>query len=61
MKEGYSEKIISQNIAELRRSGKPRDQSVAIAYSKARDAAKRITDKNRRAAMLRMLGGGAKS
>jgi len=32
---GKSKEIISQNIAELRRSGYKEDQAVAIAYSKA--------------------------
>jgi len=32
---GKSKKVISDNIAELRRSGKPIKQAVAIAYSEA--------------------------
>lgn len=32
---GSSKEIISQNISELRHSGYPEDQAVAIAYSKA--------------------------
>ena len=35
LKRGSSKKVISDNIAELIRSGKPRDQAVAIAYDKA--------------------------
>lgn len=32
---GSSKEVISQNIRELRHSGYPEDQAVAIAYSKA--------------------------
>lgn len=32
---GSSQSVISQNISELRRSGRPEDQAVAIAMSKA--------------------------
>ena len=35
LKRGSSKKTISENIAELIRSGKKRDQAVAIAYDKA--------------------------
>ena len=35
--EGDSDAVKQANIAELRRSGYPEDQSVAIAYSKARE------------------------
>lgn len=35
LKKGSSKKVISENIAELIRSGRPRDQAVAIAMSKA--------------------------
>ncbi|WEU69475.1 hypothetical protein TY_55 [Pseudomonas phage vB_PaeM_Ty] len=35
LKRGKSKKTISKNIAELKRSGRPTDQAVAIAYSKA--------------------------
>lgn len=33
---GSSKEIISSNIAELRRSGRPEKQAVAIAYAEAR-------------------------
>jgi len=35
LKKGSSRKVISQNIATEIRAGKPQDQAVAIAYSKA--------------------------
>jgi len=35
LKKGSSKKVISENIAELRRSGRPAKQAVAIAMSKA--------------------------
>jgi hypothetical protein len=35
LKAGKSKTVISSNIAELRRSGRPRDQAVAIAMDKA--------------------------
>lgn len=41
LKKGSSKKTISENIAELRRSGRPADQAAAIAYKKAGKARKR--------------------
>jgi uncharacterized protein len=38
---GSSKKIISKNIAELIRSGKPRDQAVAIAFDFSRGGKKK--------------------
>ncbi len=35
LKKGSSKRVISENIATERRAGKPRDQAIAIAYSKA--------------------------
>ena len=35
LKKGRSKKVISENIATEIRSGRPKDQAVAIAYSKA--------------------------
>lgn len=35
LKKGKSKKVISQNIAELIRSGRPQKQAVAIAFSEA--------------------------
>lgn len=55
LQEGYSNESIKENIAELVRSGYSRNQASAIAYSKAREAAKKISHKNRREAVLRRL------
>ena len=35
LKKGKSDKVISQNISELRHSGRPQNQAVAIALSEA--------------------------
>lgn len=35
LKKGKSQKVISENIAELRRAGYPEKQAAAIAYDKA--------------------------
>jgi len=35
LKKGKSKKVISENIAELVRSGRPQRQAVAITYDKA--------------------------
>lgn len=57
MIQGYSRKSISANIREMVKKGYSRDQAAAVAYSTAREAAKKIKDKNRREAILRRLGG----
>ena len=41
LKKGTSKAVISENIAELVRSGRPVKQAAAIAYSKARKGKKR--------------------
>ena len=41
LKKGKSKKIISENIGELQRSGYPRNQSIAIAYSEAKERKKK--------------------
>lgn len=47
LKKGKSKKIISENIAELQRSGRPQKQAVAIAYSEAREGKKRAKKNNK--------------
>lgn len=46
LKKGKSKETISSNIAELRHSGHPEKQSVAIAFSEARRSAKKIVKKH---------------
>lgn len=41
LKSGYSHAALSSNIAEMIKSGMPKDQAIAAAYAKARDAAKK--------------------
>ncbi len=45
LKTGKSKLVISENIAELRRSGRKEDQAVAIAYSKAGLSKKKKAEK----------------
>ncbi len=50
---GSSEQAISFNISELRKSGRPQDQAIAIAMSKAgkskksKDVAKKVAKKSK--------------
>ncbi len=37
LKEGYGQKTVSSNIAELRRSGREPDQAIAIALDQKRE------------------------
>jgi hypothetical protein len=41
LKKGKNKKVVSSNIRELKRSGRPQKQAVAIALSKARKGKKR--------------------
>lgn len=47
LKKGKSQKTISENISELRHSGRPEKQSVAIALSEARKSGSKIPKKNK--------------
>ena len=47
LKKGKSKKIVSENIVELKKSGRPLNQSIAIALSEARKSAGNI-DKNKK-------------
>jgi len=43
LKKGKSQKVMSENISELRHSGYPEKQSIAIAYSEAHKSKKKKT------------------
>lgn len=46
LKKGSSNKVKSDNIKELVKSGRPQKQAVAIAYSKARESLKKHDKKS---------------
>lgn len=52
---GYSQQAISENIRRLVDEGYDQRQAVAISYSEAREAAKKIQDKHKRDAVMRRL------
>lgn len=47
LEKGKSKKVISENIRELRHSGRPEKQSVAIALSEARKSGAKIPKKKK--------------
>lgn len=57
---GYSKEAIAERIRQLIKEGYPQKQAVAISYAKAREAAKKIKDPRKRAAVLRRLSRGKK-
>ena len=48
LKKGRSKKVISRNIKELIRSGRPRKQAVAISLSLARKSGAKIPKKRKK-------------
>lgn len=48
LKKGKSKKVVSENIAELRHSGYPPKQAVAIALSTARKSGAKIPKKKKK-------------
>lgn len=48
LKKGKSKKMIGRNIAELIRSGRPKDQAVAIAMSEAGKSRKKPSKKKKK-------------
>lgn len=44
IKQGHSKEVVSSNISELRKSGKPLNQSIAIALSSARKSRKMMAE-----------------
>ncbi len=57
---GYTPETISKNIATEVKAGRPQKQAVAIAFSVAKESAKRIHDPRMKAAVMRRLMKGAK-
>ena len=48
LKRGSSKKVISQNIAELVKSGRPQKQAVAIAFANAGQSKSPLVSKKRK-------------
>lgn len=47
LKKGKSDKVVGENIAELRKSGKPEKQAIAIAMSEAGRSKKKAAKKKK--------------
>ncbi len=61
LKKGKSDKIIKANIVESIKSGKPRNQAIAIALSKARDTKKDAIQKPKKRSKLQTRVSASKS
>ncbi len=48
LKKGKSKKVIGENIEELENSGRPKNQSIAIALSEARKSGAKIPAKKKK-------------
>jgi len=48
IKEGFTDKILAENIAELVRSGKPQQQAIAIAKDTQRKALEKMKSRRER-------------
>jgi len=56
LKAGTSKETISSNISELRRSGKPSKQAIAIALEEARKAGAKIPKKRKKKHSINKVG-----
>jgi hypothetical protein len=61
LKKGKSDKIIKANIVESIKSGKPRNQAIAIALSKARGTKKDAVQKPKKRSKLQTRVSASKS
>lgn len=55
LKKGHSRAAISQNISTEMHAGRPQKQAIAIALNTARESAKKVKSRARRAALLKAL------